>query len=176
MIWALLMGRISRMAGGGWPRLPHGLDQWLYAIPFGATVLWIAPLSYMQFMYAILAYATAFGGKRIGHGRGISLNEPMKPDDKPERVEHIILWLMPYVSTRLYKALILLLCEAIIWAGISIAVNPSLMLCSFIRPAAYIHGWFFFPDNRRGMATAMGEFLTGFISGVVLLYVAGFAL
>jgi len=34
VVGALLYGWNSRMAGGGPPKLPLGLDQWIYAIPY----------------------------------------------------------------------------------------------------------------------------------------------
>ena len=130
-------------------------------------------------------------GKLTGHGRGISLFEPLK--GKPEKVEFLILWLIPYLPTWAYKCLVLALCEAVVWSGMALAISPWLMLCAAIRPLSYLIGWgiwtyavnnghirrtqtaknksvkriSFMPDYL-GVHTAIGEFLTGAFSGVVL--------
>ena len=149
------------------------------------------PYPWHVWALSILAGATACLGKLTGHGRGIGLFEPLRGD--PEKVEIVSLWLIPYMPTWAYKALVLALCEAIVWAGISIAVSPWLMLGLLLRPAAYLIGWgiWLYAENnghiRRtqtakgksvkrisflpdyvGVHTAIGEFLTGAFSGGVL--------
>lgn len=45
LLVALVGGWISRMCGGGKPKLPWGLDQWIYALPYGACLALFAPTS-----------------------------------------------------------------------------------------------------------------------------------
>lgn len=61
---ALCFGWVSRMNGGAPPKLPLGLDAWVFAIPFGILGAITCGL------YGFLgAYFTAFLGKRLGHGQ-----------------------------------------------------------------------------------------------------------
>lgn len=211
MIWLIIpfMAHVSRMCGGAWPKL-GGLDQIIYAMPFAVITfllllptvgpLW-EPYPWHVWAMAALAGATAFLGKRLGHGRGISLFEPLRGD--PERVEIVIRWLEPYLPTWAYKCLILTLCEAVVWAGMALALSPWLMMAALIRPVAYLIGWgiwlyavendylrrthvapaflgaipvsvkriSFLPDYL-GVHTAIGEFLTGAFAGAVLALIA----
>ena len=181
------MAHVSRMAGGAWPKLPSFTDQVLFALPFAVVSIVCGTSNVL----AALAGITALLGKLTGHGRGISLFEPMRGD--PERVEVVIRWLEPHLSTWAYKCLVLALCEALVWLGMALAISPWLMLCAAIRPLSYLIGWgiwtyavnnghirrtqtaknksvkriSFLPDYL-GVHTAIGEFLTGAFSGVVL--------
>lgn len=194
------MAVLSRMIGGWGIKLPKFIKTALYVAPFGmitymlySPAVPITPVLYLP--YVALAVAMAMTGKAAGHGRGISLFEPMKPDSKPEKVEYLILWLMPLLPVWLYKALVLALCEAIVWVGISYALSTWLMLGLLCRPAAYYIGWSmwrhaennghirrtkvndhsevyisYMPDFI-GQPTAIGEFLTGAFAGMVLVAV-----
>jgi hypothetical protein len=191
------MAATSRLCGGAWPKLPSFTDQALFALPFAAITYVLLPdTGVITCVLSALAGITALLGKLTGHGRGISLYEPMRGD--PERVEIVIRWLEPHLPTWAYKCLILALCEAVVWAGIAVAISPWLLLAALIRPAAYIIGWgiwlyaennglirrtqtaknksvkriSFLPDYL-GVHTAIGEFLTGAFSGVVLGLVIG---
>lgn len=87
-IFALSMigARVSRMCGGGAPKLPYGLDQHIFALPWGAVGLilgiWFVDLSfYMIPSYVttfVIAYGSAFLGKRIGHGQYFDLATSLK--------------------------------------------------------------------------------------------------
>lgn len=193
------------MCGGAPPRLPSSLDQFIYAAFFATiTFALLLPTSgtvfnpYPWHIWALsaLAFLTAFLGKLTGHGRGISLYEPMKPGSKPEKVEFLIKWLEPLIPTVAYKSLILLLCEFLVWLGIGVAISPWLLLGAFIRPVAYHIGWgiWLYAEKREyikrtqtekgksvkgiaflpaliGTHTAIGEFLTGFFSGIILMLI-----
>jgi len=190
---------VSRMCGGGWTKLPRWLRQALYATPFSIITYVLLPnAGAITYMLCLLAGATAFAGKSLGNGRGISIGEPMKPGSTPERVEILILWLQPHIPNWLYKCLILLLDEAVVWVGIAVAVSPWLMFGAFVRPIAYLIGWgiWIYAENngyiRRtqtleksvkyisfmpdyiGVHTAIGEFLTGFFSGIILYQIVYF--
>jgi len=173
------MAWVSRMAGGGWPKLPFGLDQWLFSLPYAAL---LGPLTGW---WAVLAYLGAVIGKRTGHGRGISLKEPMKPGSEPEILEYPVLWLQPHLSVYAYKGLILamtgmlgvlasvVLCA--IW-GQWLAAG-ALFLSGMAKTPAYMIGWAIFPDGgdsrfdtsiaaQLNEATEIGEFLAGLFAGV----------
>lgn len=101
LCFAMLGGWISRMCGGGWPKLPYGLDQWLYAVPHG-IVGYLATEKYGW--WAVLgclgAYFCAFLFKRTGHGQYFDLGTTTKLLVKAsgklnvERVDFIVSWLM----------------------------------------------------------------------------------
>lgn len=201
MSWIIIpfMAHVSRMCGGAGPNL-GGLDQIIYALPFAVVTFALLLPTVQSLLYPYpwyiwylpaIAGATAFIGKRLGHGRGISLFDPLRGD--PERVEIVIRWLIPYLPTWAYKCLILALCEAVVWAGISFALTPWLMLAAFIRPVAYLIGWVIwaYAENKGhirrtqtaknksvkhisclpdylGVHTAIGEFLTGAFTGAML--------
>lgn len=71
------------MAGGGWPRLPWGLDQWILSAPY----LLLYPLIGW---WIIPSYLTAVLGLRLGHGRGFNYRIPFKEGSEPEKIEFLI--------------------------------------------------------------------------------------
>lgn len=89
---ALIWAWISRMCGGGWPKLPFGLDQWIYAIPHG--VLGFVALGW----WGLLAYPVAILGKRTGHGQWFDMGTSPAHNDqtglKPEKLDFIVKWFM----------------------------------------------------------------------------------
>lgn len=174
--YSLVGGWLSRMCGGGPPRLPYGIDTYIFCIPFALVGLLISPWA------GIASYAFAVLGKRIGHGRGISLKEPMKPTSEPERVEVVSLWLIDKIPTYWYKCLVLLLTAFVQNIGLSVClvfVNlvfaVLFFLSSIFKPIAYMIGWRIYPKGhgpgipRLSSATALGEFLTGFFTFLCLL-------
>ena len=66
LILAIIGGFISRMCGGGKPHLPLGLEQFLYALPYGVVL-------YQYPVLAVISYGLAVVGKRMGHGQYIHL-------------------------------------------------------------------------------------------------------
>lgn len=85
------------MCGGGLPKLPLGLDQWLYAIPYGvlgflALLPLIGPIGtpypWWIWIGPILSYMGAFLGKRTGHGQWMDLGS-FTGIIKPERLDFI---------------------------------------------------------------------------------------
>ena len=198
-----VMAHLSRMCGGAKPKLPSCADQVLWGMVFAAVTFYallptVAPLGYPYpwhvWVLSGISGLLAFLGKLTGHGRGISLFEPLRGN--PEKVEVIVMLprFINVIKTWLYKCIILALCEAIVWAGIALALSPWLILCALIRPAAYLIGWSIWDyaenkglirrtqDGKRsfrrigfmpeylGVHTAIGEFLTGAMAGMVLAY------
>lgn len=173
MVWLIIpyMAYTSRMCGGAPPALRWGLEQWIYAIPY--------------LYFGLPAYVCAVLGKRTGHGRGMSLNEPMKPDSKPERVEAVILWLQPYMPVYWYKCLILALTGAVeVMGAVVVCLIFGQWLAALVmavaglsKPVAYMIGWAVYPAGHgRGIpqlneATQIGEALYGAFIGLAVVLV-----
>ena len=178
ILFAFFGGWLSRMAGGAPPKLPWGLDQWLYAIPYAFH----APVTSW---WAILGYAGAFLGKRTGHGVFMDLGTWEKPTDD-ERLEFIIKPLKgklhPYWYDFLGLALtgisVSLLAGVVLSASGHILPGIILALSGLTKAPAYAIGWLIYPNNKgKGIkylneATAIGEFLTGFFAYGILGFIA----
>jgi len=102
------------MAGGGWPKLPWGLDAWLLALPY--LLFWgaVGP-------WAILGYLGAVLGIRLGHGRGFDYGKPFKEGSKPEKVEILIPSSLP---VKYQKILIMSL------TGLAVTLVAAIVLAS----------------------------------------------
>lgn len=118
------MTYLSRMAGGGWPKLPWGLDAWLLAAPY--LLLW--PLTGG---WVVLGYLGAVLGIRLGHGRGFQYSEPFKPGSYPEKIELIIPDSLP---VKYQKMLIMLLTGL----AVTLVMVVILSLHGFIVPGAIL--------------------------------------
>ena len=129
---------LSRMCGGGWPKLPYGLDQWLLAAPYllfyPVIGLWVIP-----------AYLTAVLGLRLGHGRGFDYNLPLKEGAEPEKVEILIPKSLPvYTQKILIMALtglaVTLVCGVTLAfhgfyiAGVILALSGALKAVAYFLP------------------------------------------
>lgn len=109
---------LSRMCGGGPPKLPYGLDAWLLALPY---LLFFPVISY----WVIPAYLGAVLGIRLGHGRGFDYSLPFKPGSEPEKVEILI---PKYLPVKYQKILIMLL------TGLAVV----LLSCAFLLMHGHI--------------------------------------
>ncbi len=164
------------MCGGGPPKLPFRLSRWLYAVPYGLLG------GSVGIVQGILSYLGASLGKRTGHGRGISLLDPVTGE--PEKLEFLISWTRKYLNDYWYQVLILSLTglATTLIAGVVVClVNPvigTLVILSGAigKPLAYMIGWSIYPKGKgKGIpqlneATAIGEFLTGVFGGLPLVY------
>ena len=74
---------VSRMCGGGPPKLPWGLDAWLLAAPYLLFYPYVG-------WWVILGYLGAVLGLRMGHGRGFHYNLPFEIGSEPEKIEVLI--------------------------------------------------------------------------------------
>lgn len=165
------MAWTSRMCGGGWPKLPLGLDQWLHCLPYIA-LLW--PLTGW---WAVLPYLGAVIGKRFGHGAWMDLGRSHKTYSR-ERLDIFIEWLRPYLSIEKYDFLGLIL------SGVFITLFPSLaliftghytaafvvLISGMFKSFAYYTGWNW-PDYKDypeelDEPTEIGELLTGLFCGI----------
>lgn len=196
LLFALAGGWLSRMAGGGPPKLPWGLDQWLYGLPyalitlpvtfaFGALALrWDERCRKYIWVAILLPYAGAVAGKRTGHGGGIDAGTWTGERDD-EALEFLIKPLHGKISEYWYDMMLLavtgLVCTLIagimvmfvdVWGGL------ALMLSGSTKAPAYMIGWWIYPTGSgKGIphlneATAIGEFLTGFFAYAILGCVA----
>lgn len=168
---------ISRWHGGGYV---GGSPKWMknaaWALPHALATFshyWYDNQSVPVVAGAVLlSTALTFGGKATSHGGGIDLaksdKEPELGTRKPERLEFLISWAKPYMSRYCYDALLLALVGlAANSSGIIIAlVNPiagMLVLAGgLFKSVAYILGHLGFTKAK----TDLGEFLTGFFSGL----------
>ncbi len=80
---AILGGWSSRNCGGGWPKMPLALEQWIYGIPYGAAMA-INPIS------AVIAYLCAVLGKRMGHGQYIHLGKKRQVITQDEVIDPLL--------------------------------------------------------------------------------------
>lgn len=153
---------LSRMAGGGWPKLPFGLDQWLLALPY---LLFYPVIGW----WVIPAYLGAVLGLRLGHGRGFDYKLPFKVGSDPEKVEWVIPKSLP-VSVRKFLIMALTgLCVTLILAVLLLAYGyllPALIvaLSGIAKALAY-----FLPMTEQA-ELSRGFFLgLGVVAGYMLI-------
>lgn len=200
ILFALLGGWLSRMCGGAPPKLPFGLDQWIYALPylfitFPALIIMLMTINprrgykqYLPIMLALAGYSGAVLGKRTGHGGGMdaghSDDEPYNSRE-PEKLEFLILWLHGKIPQYWYDILLLTITglAVTLLSGIIVAfINPFwgvfLALSGATKGVAYMIGWHHYPTGEGNgfkwlnEATAIGEFLTGYFAYAALGMVA----
>jgi len=105
VVLACIGAWVSRMCGGGWPKLPWGLDQFIYAIPHGvlgavlayvvlnehpnaSDALWLTICTYLVF--TLIPYANTFAYKRAGHGQWFDMGTTLKKLLSTERLDFIV--------------------------------------------------------------------------------------
>lgn len=147
------------------------LEAWFLALP-------ILPIVYLidgNFIWPVLCYLIGVLGFRTGHGRGMSLKEPMKPNSKPEKVEYLIFYLQDKLSTYKYKLLILILTGLFSFTLPAIygmlegqwLVALIFALTGISKGLAYVIGWEVYPNNDEGYkATQLAEGLRGTFLGL----------
>lgn len=197
--FALAGGWLSRMCGGGPPKLPYGLDQWLYSLPYlliclPAVAVIAALLGATKesrkryYPLVLLPYGGAVVGKRTGHGGGIDAgtSEVVRDDEKLEAIikplhgkiseywYDILLLAVTGIATTLVAGIMLAFLN--VWAGMAVALS------GLTKGPAYMIGWAIYPNGSgKGIphlneATAIGEFLTGFFAYLILGVAAYFVL
>lgn len=164
IIAAGLGGWLSRMCGGGKPQLPFGLEQWLYALPYGTVFLFN--------IWGIPAYLAAVAGKRTGHGQymllGYGARQPVANDEK---LDVIVRFFFGVDRGGNYWRCVFGLGVT----GLAVTLLPGILFCLFVDPVAgigiafsgalkplgYMLGWAL---QRRGLVrrpTVWGEVLAG---------------
>lgn len=168
LIFALVGGVLSRMCGGGRPRLPWGVDQFLYAIPYGLVggLYGFAP-----------AYAGAVLGKRTGHGQYLNYGYGARtnPNDD-ERLDFIVRFFFGVDNGGNYWRCFF----GMVVTGMAVTLLPGIIACFALDPisglvlaasgatkaVAYSIGHFVYRNLgiKKFYFTVIGEFLTGFFA------------
>jgi len=177
----LIGGLISRMSGSKDFNIGYGLEQWLYALPYGLINI---TASWWQ---ALLSYVGAFVGKRTGHGGGIDMGTYPHPRD-PEKLEYLIIKLRGRIPEYWYDALLMSITGLAVSlvSGIVFAVNIDLLSGALLavsgatKGLAYMLGWAIFPKGHDGNphdsefdeATELAEFFTGLFGWLILCVIA----
>ncbi len=165
------MAWTSRMCGGGWPKLPWGLDQWAHCLPY------IALLWPVCGWWSIPAYLGAVLGKRTGHGAWMDMATSPKTWAR-EKLDVMIEWARPHLTPYGYDLL------GISLSGLAITIAPALACVAFgqgdagialivsglMKGLAYSKA-FEWPDYREmpddvNEPTELGELLTGLFAGI----------
>ena len=176
-------GILSRMCGGGFVKLPYGLDQWLYAFPF-------AILGYLSIGWwgVLLAGIFAFLGKRTGHGQYMDLGS-WTGIVKPERLDLIVKWFFGKDPNKTHQGagskvrdffgLCVTGAFTALGASIALALGGHLWLSLIVflggaaKGVAYLVGWdAWWPEMGHNLdePTEVGEFFCGFFAGVPLFF------
>ncbi len=150
------MAWLSRASGGGWPIIPWGLDQWLYALPI---LLFWPLIGY----WVIPAYITLAMTKRMGTRQYLDGGTWTGPIRKPNNIDFLISWLSDKVNPKTYD----FIGNTII--GFVHGIGPCVILTYFgyagyailipamMRGFAYAIGWGL--DQKEG--SKWGEYLSG---------------
>lgn len=182
-------GLISRWHGGGFVKnSPKILKAFIWSAPF-AFFSYQEIITSNTFFHSFLCFLFVLGFsmlfKNTGHGGGMDLAHSLKEPDngrEPEKLEYLILFLHGKIPQYFYDLLLLSIIGFFSTLGCAVvmaSVNPSAgLFLSFGgllgKPLGYSIGWLIYPSGRgRGIkylneATAIGEFLTGFITYLFL--------
>lgn len=141
---------MSRAHGGGWPKIPFGLDAWILALPY---LLFWPVLGW----WTLLGYAGAVVGIRSGHGSGFHYWDKFKKTRTVEKIEALISGALSYhVQKVLIMALtglavplvcaIALAAHGFYLAGGILALSGGLKAVAYLAPkteqSEYIRGLF----------------------------------
>lgn len=173
---------IRRLHGVGESGINRTIKNLLWALPFGILSFCIIAPHFMMVWAALLAFycfGLCLAGISTGHGRGISITDPVTGD--PEQIEFLILWTRKFLNDYWYQVLLMSVCGAASVSGLYLAF---LMAGNFTSAAivfaggaaqglAYIIG---FKIKTVGLKcldepTAIGEFLSGLFVGSALAVV-----
>lgn len=132
---------------------PRPFNQAAFALPYA----WIFKGDWLVFCVVWLLTTL---GVITGHGRGISLSDP-NLIGKPETLEIMTKWLIPYMPVYWYKVLVLSVTGLAITlpAGI-LTGNPVLALSGHLKGPAYMLGFEIYklsPKRLKWFTNAKGE-------------------
>lgn len=148
---------MSRASGGGWPKIPWGLDQFILALPY---LIFIPQVGW----WIIPAYLGAVLGLRMGHGRGFHYNLPFEVGSKPERAEAVIpdripvYWQKFLIMTLTGLSVTLVLAASLAFYGHIIPAIVLLLSGSF-KALAYLLPKTEWSELARGLFLGLGVFL-----------------
>ena len=161
IIIACAGGFLSRLCGRK-SVIPLGLEQWLYALPYG--------LIFTGSLWGIIPYLAAVAGKRMGHGQYIHLGYlPRQPLENDESIDCIIRFFFGIDRGGNYWRCV----AGLAITGLAVTVVPGIVYAIVVNPVtgtlialsgaskalAYMAGFWAFNDPNR--ATTIGEILTG---------------
>jgi hypothetical protein len=163
LLFAVIGGFISRFHGGGFKGGANKtFKNFLWALPACGVIAlinpWLASFGLLNML------------KATGHGRGLGLNELLRDDMEPEKVERVLLWLQPSLQDHAYKHLILASTGLMAVSGGVVAfmfINPLsaavIALFGLLKGFAYEIGVMYNPSHKKDIyeATQVGEFFTG---------------
>jgi hypothetical protein len=164
VILAALGGWLSRWHGGGWNiKAVKVVKNLAWALPACGVIYlinpWLAPLGLLNML------------KAMGHGRGLGLDEPMREDMEPEKIEAVIRWLEPSLTVHAYKHVIMALTGLLAVSGSVAAflfINPIgaliIALAGLLKGVAYEIGLIISPAQTKTLGfykTEWGEIITG---------------
>lgn len=166
------------MCGGSKPKLPLGLDQHLYAVPYAFIGYLLNPL------WIPLCYISAFLGKRTGHGQYMDLGRWLKKVTN-ERLDFIVKW---FFGDDTFDNKDRDLCGLIITGvltsfgtGVALLVSGhyllalGILLTGAAKGPSYVIGWKYKDSFGKLLTkvhlepTKIGEFFTGFFPGCVIV-------
>lgn len=160
-----LTGAVFSLAhGGNFDLNQKWVKNTLWALPFGLLVFFL-----VNPFLGVLAFCLSLAGKAAGHGRGISLLDPVTGE--PEKLEILISWAQKYLTDYQYQVLILAVSGlAAVSGGFLLGgwAIPVMIVGGLMKPLSYMLGWAIFPKGSGEAfgfideATKCGEFLTGF--------------
>ena len=145
MVW------LSRMAGGGWPKLPYGLDAWLLCAPY---LLFYPVIEW----WCLPAYLIAVLGIRLGHGRGFSYNEPFKIGSTPEKVEWLIDDTLPVKTQKILIMFLTGWCVTL-GAGFALMLHGHILAGLIIYASGMLKAVAYFLPRTDWAEYARGAFL-----------------
>lgn len=167
LIMAFLGGYISRMCGGGFFQLGRGLEQFAYALPYGGILL-----LYGYPKAALVAYAFAVLGKRLGHGQYIDRGKVILPESMRDSIDPFVsLFFGPETGQDYWRDKF-----GLLFTGLAVSVPCGVLFGLFVDPVIgclialsggtkaisyMIAYWFYDNVSKRYRATDLGEILTG---------------
>lgn len=153
---------ISRMCGGGKPKLPYGLDQFVYALPYA-----IFPV---HFLLAVLSYAGGVLGKRTGHGQYFHLSAPRSacPPENDERFDFIVRFFFgPDIDGRKNRywrnffGMTLSGLWPVLVATIALVLSGYVLAALIVLIGGLLKAPAYAVSQKFGYGTEIGEYVTG---------------
>jgi len=180
---AALGAVLSRFHGGGYVSgFPKTIKNILWALPFAAAVYFLSdhPLA-ITLSLAVICFILCLLGKASGHGKHFDLGTWQQESDD-ERLTFIIKPLEDKMPVYWWDALGMAVIGFAAASGAVLAfafINPLfsviMAVAGILKAPAYMLGWALFPHNKGGIATEIGEYLTGaFAFGALALCLWGF--
>lgn len=153
---------LSRMCGGGPPKLSWGLDQWLLPLPY---LLFFPYISW----WVIPAYLGAVLALRSGHGRGFDYHLPFKVGSEPEKIEWIIPKSLPVKIQKILIMALTGLCVTIL-TTLALALHGLWLAAFLLAISGILKAIAYFLPKTEWAELARGFFLgCGFVAAMMVI-------